>query len=186
MVFHPKGFLVAILPGPDEAERAAAALRAAGFANRELRTITPRQIVDDYARYTAQMSMPRCVVTAFTDGQETLDLHPVTPVTAATPCGCTSSTTTRPTAPSAGWPAAPRCTSGTTHTANEATSTSAVPPHDVGAGEAGRVHSPLTTGLAVTSPPGSPPSGECSVCRGTVPCRAGSRWRRSVGDASRS
>ena len=76
MVFHPKGFLVAILPGPDEAERAAAAHRATGFADRELRTITPTQILDDHARYTAQMSLPRCVVTAFTDGHETADPHP--------------------------------------------------------------------------------------------------------------
>ena len=75
-VSSPKGFLVAILPGPEEAERAAAALRAAGWANRKPRTSTSRRILDDYARCTAQMSLPRCVVTASTDGQETSDLHP--------------------------------------------------------------------------------------------------------------
>jgi hypothetical protein len=47
MVFNPKGLLVAILPGADEAERAAAALRDAGFADRKLRILTSRQILDD-------------------------------------------------------------------------------------------------------------------------------------------
>ena len=75
MVFDPKGFLVAILTDATEAERAAAALRAAGFADRELRVFTGRQIVDDYARYTAQQSLPRRVVAALTDDQETIELY---------------------------------------------------------------------------------------------------------------
>jgi hypothetical protein len=75
MVFNPKGFLVAILSDADEVERAAAALRAAGFADRELRIFTSQQILDDYARYTAQQSLPRRVVAALTDDQETLDLY---------------------------------------------------------------------------------------------------------------
>jgi hypothetical protein len=74
LVFQPKGFLVAILADAGEAERAAAALRAAGFADRQLRTFTPEQILDDYARYVAQKSLPRRV-TAFADDQETLDLY---------------------------------------------------------------------------------------------------------------
>jgi hypothetical protein len=75
LVFNPKGFLVAILPDADEAERAAAALRAAGFADRELRIFTSRQMLDDYARYTAQQSLPRRVVAALTDDQDTIDLY---------------------------------------------------------------------------------------------------------------
>jgi hypothetical protein len=75
MVFRPKGFLVAILPDADEAERAAAALRAAGFADQRLRIFTSSQILDDYARYTAQPSLPRRLVGALTDDQETLDLY---------------------------------------------------------------------------------------------------------------
>jgi hypothetical protein len=74
-VFDPKGFLVAILADADEADRAAAALRAAGFADRHLRIFTPDEILEDYARYTAQKSLPRRVVAAFTDDQETLDLY---------------------------------------------------------------------------------------------------------------
>jgi hypothetical protein len=75
MVFNPTGFLVAILPDADEAERAATALRAAGFADRQLRIFTSEQILDDYARYTAQSSLPRRVVSALTDDQETIDLY---------------------------------------------------------------------------------------------------------------
>ena len=75
LVFAPRGFLVAILTEADEAERATAALRAAGFTDRELRTFTPEQILDDHARYVAQKNLPRRVVTAFTDDSETLDLY---------------------------------------------------------------------------------------------------------------
>jgi hypothetical protein len=74
-VFNPEGFLVAILPDSAEAERAAAALREARFADRKLRIFTSEQILEDYARYTAQKSVPRRVVTAVTDDQETLDLY---------------------------------------------------------------------------------------------------------------
>jgi hypothetical protein len=75
MVFHPKGFLVAVLPGADEADRAAAALRQAGFADRKLRIFTSRQILDDYARYTAQPSLPRRVIATLTDDPETIELY---------------------------------------------------------------------------------------------------------------
>jgi hypothetical protein len=75
MVFRPKGFLVAILPDADEAERAAAALRGAGFADQELRIFTSSQILDDHARYTAQPGMSRRLVGALTDDRETIALY---------------------------------------------------------------------------------------------------------------
>ena len=75
LVFHPRGFLVAILPGPEEAERAAGALRTAGFADRKLRIFTGEQILADYGRYIAQMSLTRRVTAAVTDDRETLDLY---------------------------------------------------------------------------------------------------------------
>ena len=75
MVFHPRGFLVAILPGAGEAERAAAALRDAGFTDEKLRIFTSQQILDDYARYTAQPSLPRRVVATLTDDPETIELY---------------------------------------------------------------------------------------------------------------
>ena len=75
MVFHPRGFLVAILPGAGEAERAAAALRDTGFTDEKLRIFTSQQILDDYARYTAQPSLPRRVVATLTDDPETIELY---------------------------------------------------------------------------------------------------------------
>jgi hypothetical protein len=75
LVFDPKGFLVAILPGAAEAEEAAAALRTAGFADRELRVFTGEQILADHARYLAQMGLTRRVAAAVTDDQETLELY---------------------------------------------------------------------------------------------------------------
>ncbi|WP_448627113.1 hypothetical protein [Geodermatophilus sp. URMC 64] len=75
LVFHPKGFLVAILPGPDEADQAEAALRTAGFADQDLRIFTGEQILADYRRYLARMGPTRRVAAAVTDDQETLDLY---------------------------------------------------------------------------------------------------------------
>jgi hypothetical protein len=75
LVFAPKGFLVAILPGAPEAQRAADALRTAGFGERELRMFTSEQILADYDRYIAQMSLTRRVTAAVTDDRETLDLY---------------------------------------------------------------------------------------------------------------
>jgi hypothetical protein len=75
LVFNPKGFLVAVLPGVPEAERAEGALRAAGFADQDLRIFTGEQILADHARYVAQMSLTRRVTAAVTDDQETLDLY---------------------------------------------------------------------------------------------------------------
>ena len=75
LVFHPKGFLVAILPGLEEAERVAGGLRTAGFADRQLRIFTGEQILQDYARYVARMSLPRRAAAAVTDDRETLELY---------------------------------------------------------------------------------------------------------------
>ena len=75
LVFNPTGFLVAILPGGDEAERAATALRGAGFGDRKLRIFTSRQILDDYARYKGQPSLASRVVGALTDDEEMIELY---------------------------------------------------------------------------------------------------------------
>jgi hypothetical protein len=74
-VFAPRGFLVAIVSDARAAERAVAALRATGFADRDLRIFTPEQILEDHARYVTQKSLPRRVVTAVTDDRDTLDLY---------------------------------------------------------------------------------------------------------------
>jgi hypothetical protein len=75
LVFNPKGYLVAILRDADEAHRAAAALRAAGFADRKLRIFGPQQILDDYQRYVTENGLPRRAVAALTDDRETLALY---------------------------------------------------------------------------------------------------------------
>ena len=75
MVFHPQGFLVAILTDADEAERAVSALRSAGFSDRELRVYTSQQILADHDLYTAQRSLARRVAGALTDDQESIALY---------------------------------------------------------------------------------------------------------------
>ena len=75
LVFDPKGFLVVILADADTAEQAAAELRTTGFTDQQLRIFTSEQILEDYARYLAQMRLPRRVAAAVTDDQETLDLY---------------------------------------------------------------------------------------------------------------
>lgn len=72
----PERLPVTVLADGDEAERAATTPREAGSADQELRTSTPQQILDDDARDVAQESLPRRVVTASTDDQDTLDLYP--------------------------------------------------------------------------------------------------------------
>jgi hypothetical protein len=75
MVFDATGFLAAILPDVDEAGRAAAALRAAGFADRELRVFSSEQILEDRARYTAQRGLTRRAVAALTEDEDTIALY---------------------------------------------------------------------------------------------------------------
>jgi hypothetical protein len=75
MHFKPRGFLVAILPDPEEATKAVAALRAGGFAERELRVYTGEQILADHQLYAARQGPIHRVVRAATNDQETLDLY---------------------------------------------------------------------------------------------------------------
>jgi hypothetical protein len=49
LVFNPQGFLVAILEDPDQAEQAKATLVEAGFAGRDLRVYTSKQILDSWS-----------------------------------------------------------------------------------------------------------------------------------------
>jgi hypothetical protein len=66
LTFNPRGFLVAILDD-DDAQRARAALREAGFGDRDLRVYTSQQILDDHERFLARRSIARRVVGGFTD-----------------------------------------------------------------------------------------------------------------------
>ena len=75
LMFNPKGFLVAILDDDDHAERARAALQKAGFADRDLRVYTSRQILADHQRYLAQRSLARRVVGGVTDDTTALERY---------------------------------------------------------------------------------------------------------------
>jgi hypothetical protein len=75
LFFNPQGFLVAVLEDADQAERARAALAAAGFADRDLRVYTSRQILDSWERFQAERSLAQRVVGAVTDDLDTIELY---------------------------------------------------------------------------------------------------------------
>ena len=61
-VFRPRGFLVAVLEDDAKAEEAKATLRAAGFAEKDLRSYPGRQVLEDRERFLAQQGTVRRVV----------------------------------------------------------------------------------------------------------------------------
>jgi hypothetical protein len=75
LFFNPQGFLVAVLEDADQAERARAALAEAGFADRDLRVYTSRQILDSWERFQAERSLAQRVAGAVTDDPETIELY---------------------------------------------------------------------------------------------------------------
>jgi hypothetical protein len=75
LVFNPKGFLVAILEDADQAERAKAALAAAGFAQKDLRVYASQEILDSWERFLVERSGPQRVVGAVTDDPATIEQY---------------------------------------------------------------------------------------------------------------
>jgi hypothetical protein len=75
LVFAPEGFLVAILEDADQADQARAALADAGFAGRDLRVYTSRQILDSWEWFRAQRSQAQRVVGALTDDPDTIEQY---------------------------------------------------------------------------------------------------------------
>ncbi|MGH2816311.1 MAG: hypothetical protein ACRDLC_14275 [Actinomycetota bacterium] len=75
LVFNPQGFLVAILEDADQAEQARATLAEAGFADRDLRVHTSRQILDSWERFQAERSLAQRVAGAVTDDPDTLEQY---------------------------------------------------------------------------------------------------------------
>lgn len=73
-VFRPRGFLVAVLANAGRAEDAAASLRDAGFAEKNLRTYTGQQVLDDRERFLAQQGALRRVVGEVTSDSEAVAL----------------------------------------------------------------------------------------------------------------
>jgi hypothetical protein len=75
LVFDPQGFLVAILEDADQAEEARVALAEAGFADRDLRVYTSRQILDSWERFQAERTLAQRVAGAITDDPATIELY---------------------------------------------------------------------------------------------------------------
>jgi hypothetical protein len=75
LVFDPQGFLVAILEDADQAEAARVALAEAGFADRDLRVYTSRQILDSWERFQAERTLAQRVAGAITDDPATIELY---------------------------------------------------------------------------------------------------------------
>ena len=75
LVFNPQGFLVAILEDADQAEQAKTALAEAGFADRDLRVYTSRQILDSWERFQAERSLAQRVAGALTDDPDTIEQY---------------------------------------------------------------------------------------------------------------
>jgi hypothetical protein len=124
-VFDSQGFLVAILDDADHAEQARAALTEAGFADRDLRVDTSRQILEGWERFRAERSLAQRVVGAVTDDPDTIELYfgyareGRSAVWVHVPDDAT------PIGPSAAWPTTRSSTSATTATTASKTSTSA-------------------------------------------------------------
>lgn len=75
LVFHPKGYLIAILADPDEGERALATVEAAGYAPEDVRVYSGEEILDNHERCIASQSTVGKIVGAVTDDAEGRDAY---------------------------------------------------------------------------------------------------------------
>ncbi len=73
-VFKPQGFLVVVLAGTAEAERAGTALEAAGFPDVHRRIYTGEQVMDARRRFVAQQGAGRRLVEKLTIDADVLQL----------------------------------------------------------------------------------------------------------------
>lgn len=73
--FRPQGYLVVILAGPEEAERAQAALVETGTDRRDIKSYTGEQILSNYESYLAARGLTARVVGAVVDDAEGRDLY---------------------------------------------------------------------------------------------------------------
>jgi hypothetical protein len=73
--FRPEGYLVVILAGTEEAQRAETALVAEGFSPRDIKIYTGKQIRDNYEEYTGQRTLTGKVAGAVVDDSEARELY---------------------------------------------------------------------------------------------------------------
>ena len=73
--FRPDGYLVVILSDADEGQRAEAALIAGGFAPRDVKVYTGKQILANYEMYAARRNITDKVAGAVIDDAEGRELY---------------------------------------------------------------------------------------------------------------
>lgn len=73
--FRPGGFLVVILASGEEAERARTALVAQGFAARDIKLYTGKQILDNQVEYIARRGLTSKVLSPFIEDVEGRELY---------------------------------------------------------------------------------------------------------------
>ena len=73
--FRPEGYLVVILSGTEEAQRAETALVAAGFAPRDVKLYTGKQILDNHEEYMERRGVTSKVVGSVADDVEGRELY---------------------------------------------------------------------------------------------------------------
>ena len=73
--FRPQGFLVVILAGTEEAQRAEAALVEGGFAHRDIKLYTGRQILDNHEEYMGRRGVASKAVGSVADDLEGWELY---------------------------------------------------------------------------------------------------------------
>ena len=73
--FRPEGYLVVILSDADEAQRAASSLVSQGFASRDVKLYTGKQILENYEAYLGRRSVTDKVVGSLTADSEGRELY---------------------------------------------------------------------------------------------------------------
>jgi hypothetical protein len=73
--FQPAGYLVVMLADPDEAQRAEAALVNSGFAERDIKRYTGKQILENHDAYMARRGVLSKAVGAVADDVESRELY---------------------------------------------------------------------------------------------------------------
>jgi hypothetical protein len=73
--FKPEGYLVVILAGTEEAERAETALVESGFVPRDIKLYTGKQILDNHEEYMGRRGVTSKVVGSVADDLEGRELY---------------------------------------------------------------------------------------------------------------
>lgn len=73
--FRPEGYLVVILASSEEAQRAETALVGNGFATRDIKLYTGKQILDNQVEYVRRRGVTSKVLSAFIEDVEGRELY---------------------------------------------------------------------------------------------------------------